>query len=224
MAAPRWSNQTPHGRRARLHLRARILSALPPPGSALTAQKPPCYQLLPPMIHRAFLRLTAGLCLALALGGCTRRVTSEAAVFRHYFGEAPPAGADIRQANYWATYRVGLDEEELVLEAFLPGTFMTQRLPDLSGASPPEPASDPWATASLDASLNQALDEAPNWFRPPNPARCTFARPRPGLTVVSFGGEEVPPARFQIWLHPEANGRVYIERPTGHVLVHYGLP
>lgn len=163
------------------------------------------------------------LACCLVLAGCDSSTNDKNKVFRKVFQVAAPTNANIIAASYYAQ-RIGpmLDGEELVLDVELPLEFLNANLPYYQNA--------PQATEDLLFKLigvnrekeaaARALDGCPSWFRPNDTSMFSITAPKTNAAIISFSDSE-PTNQFQVVLNNHGCLKVFIDRKSGRVYIHY---
>lgn len=163
--------------------------------------------------------------LLLASSGCTFRKKDKVEVFEHFFGHKPDSRLEIQRASYWATYRVGLDEEELVLE-FAGPTKLIAKLavpPDSSLKAPTESDNkDIFPFGDKEFALMNMEKYSPGWFIPPKDTQHILSvDPEKRIPIFFF---ESGDQKFVFWMVENTSGGVFVDLTAGRVLVHLRVP
>jgi len=163
--------------------------------------------------------------LLLASFGCTFRKKDKVEVFEHFFGHKPDSRLEIQRASYWATYRMGLDEEELDLEFAGPPKLIAKLAvpPDASLKAPTEPDNKGvFPFGDKEFALINMEKYSPSWFGPrketPHVLKVDVEKKIP---VFFF---ESADHKFAFWTIEYNSGGVFVDLTAGRVLVHLRVP
>jgi len=166
------------------------------------------------------------LILSVLLSGCTVREKDSVKVFEHFFGHKPAPELRIIKASYRATYRIGLDEEELVLELSGPRELVSKLVdvPDNQLLKNPskEARNAVFAFGDEEFGLIAMERYAPTWFTPRKSSEHTLKiDEKRNIPIFRFEAAETHYIFWQI--HPSSGG-VYADLKAGRAYIHLTVP
>ena len=174
--------------------------------------------------------IAALIVFCVVLVGCDTNTTDKNKVFKRWFQVSAPTNANIIAGSYSAQ-RIGpmLDGEELILDVELPHDFLDKNLPHFPNA-PQQLEQEKlreliggalmMGVCQEKEALASALEGCPVWFKPIDPLQFLITAPKTNYATVSFLDSN-PTNRFQLWLWNYGRCKVFIDRKSGHIYVHY---